>query len=122
MRRLWNKPVKTTFVGTPFSVGAGRLCGGLQPVKTTFLGILFCRRETPLWRTPACEDDILRHPFLQARDAFVADALGKLVLTSSGEAALATADLVVEAITENLPLKQEHRDHGLKFCLWKFTR
>jgi hypothetical protein len=40
----------------------------------------------------------------------VADALGKLVLTSSGEAALATADLVVEAITENLPLKQEHRD------------
>ncbi len=40
----------------------------------------------------------------------MADALGKLVLTSSGEAALATADLVVEAITENLPLKQEHRD------------
>jgi 3-hydroxyacyl-CoA dehydrogenase len=46
----------------------------------------------------------------------VADALGKLVLTSSGEAALATADLVVEAITENLPLKQEHRDH----LLWNF--
>jgi 3-hydroxyacyl-CoA dehydrogenase len=49
----------------------------------------------------------------------VADALEKLVLTSSGEAALATADLVVEAITENLPLKQEHRDHALKFFLWK---
>ncbi len=45
----------------------------------------------------------------------MADALSKLVLTSSGEAALATADLVVEAITENLPLKQEHRDHALKF-------
>ncbi len=45
----------------------------------------------------------------------MADALGKLVLTSSGEAALATADLVVEAITENLPLKQEYRDHVLKF-------
>jgi 3-hydroxyacyl-CoA dehydrogenase len=43
----------------------------------------------------------------------VADALGKLVLTSSGEAALATADLVVEAITENLPLKQEHIDRTL---------
>ena len=43
---------------------------------------------------------------LQAGEAFVKDSLGKLVLTSNGEAALATADLVIEAITENLPLKQ----------------
>jgi 3-hydroxyacyl-CoA dehydrogenase len=44
--------------------------------------------------------------FLQAREAFITDSLDKLELTSKPEAALATADLVIEAITENLPLKQ----------------
>lgn len=43
----------------------------------------------------------------QAAEAFISDSMGKLSLTTSGESALSSADLVVEAITENLPLKQK---------------
>jgi len=43
----------------------------------------------------------------QTGKAFVSDTLSNLSLTSQADAALGTADLVVEAITENLPLKQK---------------
>ncbi|XP_023346736.1 hydroxyacyl-coenzyme A dehydrogenase, mitochondrial isoform X1 [Eurytemora carolleeae] len=42
----------------------------------------------------------------KASEAFIEDTMGRLSLVSDGGEALASADLVVEAITENLPLKQ----------------
>ena len=47
--------------------------------------------------------------FNQASEAFIEDTMGRLSLVSDGGEALASADLVVEAITENLPLKQVNR-------------
>ena len=47
--------------------------------------------------------------FYQASEAFIEDTMGRLSLVSDGGEALASADLVVEAITENLPLKQVNR-------------
>ncbi len=73
--------------------------------------------EIQEWRRHLTISIFIIHPrrlcLPQARDTFVGDSLGKLSLTSNAEAALATADLVVEAITENLPLKQEPADHML---------
>jgi len=40
-------------------------------------------------------------------EAFIRDTMSRLKLTPEAEEALSTADLVVEAITENLPLKQK---------------
>jgi len=42
-----------------------------------------------------------------AGDKFVGEALSRLHVSTDAEAALATADLVVEAVTENLGLKQK---------------
>ena len=47
--------------------------------------------------------------FNQASEAFIEDTMGRLSLVSDGGEALASADLVVEAITENLPLKQVNK-------------
>ena len=58
-----------------------------------------------------------RSPCRQAAEAFISDSMGKLSLTTSGESALSSADLVVEAITENLPLKQV-RVAALFFFKW----
>ena len=44
--------------------------------------------------------------FFQASQAFVEDTLGNISMASEPEAALASADLVIEAVTENLKLKQ----------------
>jgi len=43
----------------------------------------------------------------EAGDKFVSDAMGRLHTATSADAALATADLVVEAVTENIALKQK---------------
>jgi len=43
----------------------------------------------------------------KAAEAFVSDSMGQLTLSTSVEAAISTADLVVEAVTENLQLKQK---------------